>query len=145
MKLSIFKETTARVPAARLRQLFEIVSRTEAPRQSGEVNLVFTTDAGMRRLNRQYRNLDKTTDVLSFNLDEPDHDGETFGEVYISVTRAHRQAEQYGHSRYQEYLRLTCHGLLHLFGYDHEKQAEQKRMQTREDKYLTAVREANKR
>lgn len=144
MELSIFKETEVRVPAARLRQLFEMVSTTEAPRQTGEVNLVFTTDAGMRRLNRKYRNLDRTTDVLSFNLDEPSDDGGTFGEVYISVTRADRQAKEYGHGRYQEILRLACHGFLHLFGYDHEEPVERQKMEKRENRFLARLSKAGK-
>jgi probable rRNA maturation factor len=144
VELSIFKETEVRVPSARLRQLFKMVSSAEAPWQSGEVNLVFTTDVGMRRLNRQYRGLDKTTDVLSFNLDEPSEDGGTFGEVYISVARADRQAVEYGHSRYAEYLRLACHGFLHLFGYDHEEQAEREVMQARELYFHTRLSKVRK-
>lgn len=145
MELSIFKETPVRVPADRLRQLFDMVSTTEAPRQTGEVNLVFTTDTSMRRLNRQYRNLDRTTDVLSFNLDEPSDDGGTFGEVYISVTRANQQAEQYGRGRYEEVLRLACHGFLHLFGYDHEEPTQQQKMQTRENLFLARLSKARTR
>ena len=136
MDLSIFKEIPVRVPAKRLRLLFDMVSSSEAPRQTGEINLVFTTDAGMRRLNKQYRGLDKTTDVLSFNLDEPSDDSGTFGEIYISVPTADRQAKEYGHGRYEEHLRLACHGFLHLFGYDHEEPGQEKAMQKREKYFL---------
>lgn len=122
-----------------------MVSSAEAPRRDGEVNLVFTTDVGMRKLNRQYRGLDKTTDVLSFNLDDPTDDEGAFGEIYISVARADRQAKEYGHSRYAEYLRLACHGFLHLFGYDHEEPAEEKRMQAREELFLTRLSKAGRR
>ena len=144
MKLSVFKEIPVRVPATRLHQLFEMVSSAEAPRETGEVNLVFTTDAGMRRLNKQYRGLDKTTDVLSFNLDEPSDGGGTFGEIYISVARAGRQAEEYGHGRYEEYLRLACHGFLHLFGYDHEEPVQEKAMQKREKSFLIRLSKGTK-
>lgn len=144
MELSIFKETPTRVPAGRLRQLFGLVSAAEAPRQTGDVNLVFTTDVNMRRLNRKYRNLDRTTDVLSFNLDEPSDNGGTFGEVYVSVAQANLQAEQYGHGRYEEVLRLACHGFLHLFGYDHEESDQLKRMQEREKFFLTRLSKAVK-
>lgn len=144
MELSIFKETPTRVPAGRLRQLFGLVSAAEAPRQTGDVNLVFTTDVNMRRLNRKYRNLDRTTDVLSFNLDEPSDNGGTFGEVYVSVAQANLQAEQYGHGRYEEVLRLACHGFLHLFGYDHETSDQLKRMQEREKFFLARLSKAVK-
>ena len=93
----------------------------------------------MRRLNRQFRGLDRTTDVLSFALDEPDEADPTAGEVYISVARAVRQAEQYGHGRYEEYVRLACHGFLHLFGYDHDKPAAQKKMTSREEYYWSRL------
>jgi probable rRNA maturation factor len=145
LKLSVFKEIPVRVPAAHLSQLFEMVSSTEAPSETGEINLVFTTDAAMRRLNRQYRGLDKTTDVLSFNLDESSDDGGNFGEIYISVARAGHQAEEYGHGRYEEYLRLACHGFLHLFGYDHEEPVQEKAMQKREKYFLTRLSKAAKR
>ena len=139
MRLSIHKETPAREPSTRLVRLFMMVVDAEAPRNEGNVNLVFTTDTKIRRLNRQFRGIDGTTDVLSFHLDEPDDADHTFGEIYISVARAARQAAEYGHGRYEEHLRLACHGFLHLFGYDHVKPAQQKKMASREEFFLARL------
>jgi len=79
----------------------------------------------------------QSTDVLSFNIDLPEDTGNIFGEIYISVPTATRQAKRAGHSVLREYLRLSCHGLLHLFGYDHEKQSDAAVMLKRENHFLT--------
>ena len=77
MRLSIHKETPARLPSTRLMRLFKMVADAEAPRNEGNENLVFAADAIIRRLNRQFRGIDRTTDVLSFHLDEPDDTDDT--------------------------------------------------------------------
>jgi len=117
---------------AQLKRLFHLVAAAEAPRRKGNVNLIFTTDAAMRRFNLRFRGIDRSTDVLSFSLDEPDEADSTVGEVYISVRTAARQATEAGHGRFEEYLRLACHGFLHLFGYDHDVPARRRRMVSRE-------------
>lgn len=96
----------------------------------------------MRRLNRQYRGLDKTTDVLSFPLYEAgtSQPGDALGDIVISIPRAAAQAEAYGVSFRNELSRLLIHGLLHLVGYDHEKNAYQKqRMQRKEKELIDAL------
>ncbi|HOD66815.1 MAG TPA: rRNA maturation RNase YbeY [candidate division Zixibacteria bacterium] len=143
MKLRIYKETTVRVPRARLERLFRAVARGER-RKAGEVNLVFTGGRRMRRLNRTYRGRDKATDVLAFPLHEGagEQADEIYGEVYIAVPVARAQAAAYGVGLGEEILRLACHGWLHLFGYDHHTPAEAAAMRTREERYLAAVRGA---
>ena len=137
MKLQVHKETAVRTPATRLKKLFELVTEEEAePGAAGRVNLVFTDDKRLRKLNRDFRSKDKTTDVLSFNIDEPDDARAVFGEIYISVPFARRQAGGYGGTLNEEILRLFCHGLLHLYGYDHQKPAETKTMEQRHEEYL---------
>ena len=79
------------------------------------VNLI--DDKLMRRLNRKYRGIDKTTDVLSFEIGE---DG-ILGEVYISYPKAQRQAKEYNCSLGEELVRLVGHGSLHLLGYSHKE------------------------
>ncbi len=96
----------------------------------------------MQRLNRQYRGLDKTTDVLSFPLCETGlpGPGEALGDIVISIPRAEAQAQAYGVSFRNELLRLLLHGLLHLVGYDHEKNSYQKqRMQRKEKELIDAL------
>jgi len=136
MRLHLFKETDVRLPRKRLQTLFAAVTGEEAAHASADVNVVFTTDPVLKNLNRQFRNIDRPTDVLSFNIDESDDAGGTFGEIYISVPTARRQASDYGATLAEELVRLTCHGLLHLFGYDHHKEDEAARMKAREEHFL---------
>lgn len=85
----------------------------------GEVSILLTSDKTMRRLNRQFRNRDKTTDVLSFpaEIQGPER---IAGDLAISLPAARRQSEERGHALGVEMRVLILHGLLHLAGYDHE-------------------------
>jgi probable rRNA maturation factor len=140
MELRIFREAKTRLPGKKIQALFEMVAAREArPTWSADVNLVITTDQKIRILNRQYRGQDKPTDVLSFNIDAPVKKGGIFGEIYISAMTAKRQADQNSVSLIDEYLRLFCHGLLHLFGYDHKKASDSARMKEIEDSLLAGL------
>ncbi len=141
MKLHLHKTTPVRLPRKQLQRLFEGLTAREG-RGKGGINIVFAGDRDLQRLNAQYRHRDHATDVLSFNLDDDAGDGEIFGEIYISVPTAQRQAAEYGGTLGGELLRLTCHGLLHLFGYDHHKRADTERMREREAQYLAMAEEA---
>ena len=138
MRLYIYKAAAVRVPRRRLQQLFDRITSSERGGKGG-VNIIFTGDRELHRLNKQYRRIDKTTDVLSFNLDDEAGEGEVFGEIYISVATAERQAREYGTGLADELLRLSCHGLLHLFGYDHHRRDEAAEMRRREEKYLAVA------
>lgn len=88
-----------------------------------EVSLLLTDDTRMTELNERYRGLDKTTDVLSFSLQENDSDlpfGEFLGDIVISVPTARKHADEAGVPLEQEIETLALHGLLHLLGHDHE-------------------------
>lgn len=91
-----------------------------------EVSITFTDDNGIRCLNREYRNIDSSTDVLSFPLNDFENDefaeDETveLGDIVISLETARRQSEMYGHSFDREVAFLCVHSTLHLLGYDHE-------------------------
>jgi probable rRNA maturation factor len=84
----------------------------------GEVSVLLTTDAGIRRLNRRFRKKTKATDVLSFPVDDASFGAA--GDLAISVETAARQAREQGHALSVELRVLMLHGLLHLAGYDHE-------------------------
>lgn len=129
-----------RIPRAKIHKMFELIADEEAePDSKASINLVFTTDRRLRELNRSFRNKDRATDVLSFTLDESKDEDATFGEIYISVETARRQAADYGGTPSEEFLRLACHGLLHLFGYDHMKPREAVVMKEREERILSCV------
>ena len=125
---SLAKKTTApgpstpkrnlRLPSARIlsRFLFEAQS---AVRLKGEVTVLLTTDAAIRKFNRQFRGKDKATDVLSFPAEGIGAE-EIAGDLAISIPTALKQAVEQGHSLATEIKVLILHGLLHLAGYDHE-------------------------
>ena len=137
MRLVVFNRTRRRVPRKQLQRLSTLIAAEERRTQGrGAVNVIFTTDAHLRRLNKRYRHRDQTTDVLSFNLEGFATERDVFGEVYISVAAATRNASACGVSRQQELLRLTAHGLLHLLGYDHGDQRSSGRMLARQERYL---------
>ena len=92
-----------------------------------EVNVVLTTNDEIAMINRDYRDLFKPTDVLSFPLgengkfDKNENGAYVLGDVVISMPKAYEQADIYGHSLQREVGFLTVHSLLHLLGYDHEQ------------------------
>lgn len=92
----------------------------------GEVAALLTTDAKIRRLNREFRRKDKATDVLSFPAPAPLSQGDpSAGDLAISVETAARQAEEAGHALFAELQVLLLHGVLHLAGYDHDNDTGQ--------------------
>ena len=110
-----------------------------------EVSVTFTDNEGIHALNREYRNVDRPTDVLSFPLsdgEDYDTDGDAvlLGDIVISLERAQTQAEEYGHSFEREVAFLTVHSMLHLLGYDHETSPEDERdMFARQDEILISA------
>lgn len=110
-----------------------------------EVSVTFTDNEKIHVLNREYRNVDRPTDVLSFPLsdgEDYDTDGDAvlLGDIVISLERAQTQAEEYGHSFEREVAFLTVHSMLHLLGYDHETSPEDERdMFARQDEILISA------
>ena len=104
--------------------------------ENGEVSVTLTNNEYIHTLNREYRGIDRPTDVLSFALnesEEPDvEDGpdvNVLGDLVISVERAKEQAADYGHSVKREIAFLTVHGMLHLLGYDHMEEEDRLEME----------------
>jgi len=113
--------------------IFSIVTdMAELPVET-EVGLVLATDDKMRRLNKQYRNKNQTTNVLSFSCQETSQDNfitkddkNYLGDIYICRTELERGATKLGVSHRQEFMRLFVHGLLHLAGVHHDSEAKAK-------------------
>lgn len=106
--------------------------------ENTELSLLITRDAAIRKLNRDYRDRDRATDVLSFPQDDGvNENGETLlGDVVISIDTAHRQAGEHGLTLNEELMLLTIHGLLHLLDYDHERSEEEARIMKRKTREL---------
>jgi len=121
----------------------------------GRVDVTLTNDEGIREYNRAYRDRDSATDVLSFpmhdfyrghchvrpdRLRDPDTGLVMLGDVVISAERARAQAEEYGHGFARECAYLTVHSMLHLLGFDHTDEGEEKTvMRAREEQILARI------
>jgi probable rRNA maturation factor len=129
-----------------VRRIAQIVLKDERVAPPYEVSLVFTDSETVKQLNRDYRGVDETTDVLAFHMlpqKEADYsfalppDGVTrLGEVIISYPQAVEQAREQGHPPERELALLIIHGILHLLGYDHEEPEGEAEMRAREKELL---------
>jgi probable rRNA maturation factor len=132
----------ATVTSRHLRSLALRLLRAENCPDSTEVSILLTNDETIRGLNREYREIDAPTDVLSFSQAEgedfgSDEDENPLGDIVISIETARRQAEERGASLEEEVDMLLTHGILHLLGYDHAEPDDEKRMFARQDELLS--------
>lgn len=118
--------------------------------ESFEISISFVDNQEIQALNKQFRNIDATTDVLSFPMLEFDdgcEDGtegyfegeQPLGDIVISIEKAIEQAEEYGHSKEREIAFLLVHGMLHLLGYDHENKKDEMLMFKKQDEILNIL------
>lgn len=117
------------------------VLRVEKIEENVEVSLSIVDKDEIHILNRDYRDVDRPTDVLSFPLDEEgfDQDGNPIlllGDIVICLDVAKEQAEDFGHSLEREIMYLICHSTLHLLGYDHIEEADKKEMRAKEKEIM---------
>ncbi len=131
---------------------------TESCPYEAQVNVLLTDNEGIRQFNKEYRDIDRETDVLSFpNVDfetagifEIDEDAEAdyfdpdsgeliLGDIIISVDKVMEQAENYGHSRKREFAFLVAHSMLHLSGYDHMEPEEAEVMEAKQEAVLSKL------
>lgn len=106
-----------------------------------DASLIIVGKRKIRTINRDYRNKDKETDVISFaNIDSNDYDfldeRINLGDIFINVDRVYSQAKKYEHSEKREFIFLFVHGLLHLLGYDHMDKKDEKIMFELQDKIV---------
>lgn len=115
--------------------------------KNAEINVTFVSDRKIKEINKNFRNINSSTDVLSFPLSDngiydinPENECAMLGDVIISVEHAVKQAEVYGHSIQREIAYLTVHSVFHLLGYDHIDEAEQKKiMREKEEEALSKI------
>ncbi len=120
----------------------------------GQVTVTITDDAGIREYNREYRRIDSATDVLSFPLNDfyrgvpgeelgelmdPVSRSVPLGDMIISIQRAREQAREYGHGLARECAYLTVHSMLHLLGYDHVDEGEEKAAMREQEEAILAL------
>ena len=111
------------------------------------ITVTLTNPENIRKINKEYRNIDRATDVLSFPMFEKDELEEkiekkdyehidVLGDLVISIEKVQEQAKEYGHSFERELSYMVVHGFYHLMGYDHIKEEDKKKMRPKEEKIL---------
>ena len=103
------------------------------------MSIIIVDNETIHKINKEYRNIDRETDVISFALEEGetiDEPYKTLGDIYISIDRVYEQAEEYGHSVKRELFFLVTHGFLHLLGYDHMNKDDEEKMFTLQEEIL---------
>jgi len=122
--------------------------RYEGFDENCEISISIVDNTEIQQINKQFRNIDRPTDVLSFpmltftenEIIEKNENGEiVLGDIIISLERAEEQAKEYGHSLKREIAFLTAHSMLHLLGYDHMEPKEEKEMFTKQKEILEAA------
>lgn len=114
------------------------------------ITITLTTPEQIKEINKQYRNIDKATDVLSFPMFEKDELDEkiekkefshedVLGDIIISIEKVEEQAKEYGHSFERELSYMVVHGFYHLMGYDHIEEKDKKEMRPKEEKILNEL------
>ncbi|GGP12670.1 rRNA maturation RNase YbeY [Oceanobacillus neutriphilus] len=126
-------------------KLLTIAGKAEKVAPDAEVSISFVDNEQIQVINRDYRDKDKPTDVISFAMQEMEEEeleivGEglpiVLGDIIISIDKAKEQAEEYNHSFERELAFLALHGFLHLLGYDHMNAEDEKKMFRRQDEIL---------
>ncbi len=110
------------------------------------VNVVLTNPKNIKQINKEHRNIDKETDVLSFPMYERGEiekikleNEDILGDMVISIERVENQAKEYGHSFERELAYMVVHSFYHLLGYDHIKEEDQKEMREKEENILNKL------
>ncbi|MCP8967166.1 rRNA maturation RNase YbeY [Ectobacillus ponti] len=130
-----------------IQSLLQTAAEIEGVEEGAEMSITFVDNDRIQELNREYRDKDKPTDVISFAM-EDEVEGElqivgeelprVLGDIIISIPKTKEQAEEYGHSFMRELGFLSVHGFLHLLGYDHMTEEEEKDMFGRQEEILNA-------
>lgn len=104
------------------------------------ISFMITNNEVIHQINKEYRNVDRPTDVISFAYNETENIGpiEVVGDIIISIDKVKEQAKDFGHSEKREFFYLLTHGMLHILGYDHIEDDERKVMREKEERYLSA-------
>lgn len=127
-----------------IENLLQYAYKEEKIKEDCEVSITFVTNDNIQKINHHYRDKDAPTDVISFALEESTDEIEikgvemprVLGDIIISTEKAQEQADEYGHSFQREMGFLAVHGFLHLLGYDHMDEQEEKEMFHRQNEIL---------
>lgn len=138
--VEFFNETDKRIEEiSELKKLIAYALKHEKL-DNVEFNIIFVDNKEIRKINNEYRHIDRETDVITFALEDYEdiiyEDCRVLGDIYISIDKAISQAIDYGHSRLRELAFLCIHGFYHLLGYDHLTKEEEKIMFAKQEEVL---------
>ncbi|HPN90297.1 MAG TPA: rRNA maturation RNase YbeY [Bacilli bacterium] len=124
-----------------IRSLARMVKKVEKVKGRHVLSVIFVNEEEMHQINKQYRNIDRSTDVISFaEVDSGyDHLPYELGDIFVNTDRVKSQADSFGHSEKREFAFLILHGMLHLLGYDHQTETDEKRMFALQDEILNRL------
>ena len=132
MKIEIFNETEDNLEEY-IETIKKVLVHGLDKLKAGDVtfNIIFVNNPYIHELNKNYRNIDRETDVITFALEDDktfNPDERILGDIYISIDKVKSQSEEYGHSLMRELCFLSVHGMLHLLGYDHMEKEDERVM-----------------
>lgn len=142
MEIEVFNETKENLTeeCEKLKEFLVQVAKDEKL-DNIIYNVIIINNEKIREINREYRNIDRETDVISFALEDEKSFNRTdirvLGDIYISIDKARSQALEYGHSFKRELYFLAVHGFLHLLGYDHMKKEDEEVMFKKQEEVLS--------
>ncbi len=138
-KIEIINQTNEKVDKESLKKIVDYTLAKEQVK-NGVLNVIIIDNDMIHKLNKEYRGIDRPTDVISFALEDDDTfiklDERILGDIYISIDKVYEQAKEYDHSFKREISFLTVHGVLHLLGYDHMVKEEEITMFNKQDEIL---------
>lgn len=140
MNIGIFNETEEDIKELEIINDLMIHALKLENVDNAEFNIIIIDNKRIKEINKEYRNIDKETDVISFALEDAKDfiysDFRLLGDIYISLDKVKEQSKLYNHSFLRELSFLSVHGLLHLLGYDHMKKEDEEIMFKRQDEIL---------
>lgn len=141
-EIEIINETDEEIDLKDLRKVIDKALESEKVERA-IMNVIIIDNEKIHEINREYRGIDRPTDVISFALEDDktfiNTDFRVLGDIYISIDKVHEQAKTYGHSERRELSFLTVHGILHLLGYDHMEKEDEVVMFKKQDEILDSL------
>ena len=142
-KIEIFNQTEEEVKELETVEKVLYSALEKEHMENTSFNLIIVDNNYIHELNKNYRHIDRETDVITFALEDEDtviipDDERILGDVYISLDKAKAQADEYGHSFLREICFLAVHGFYHLLGYDHMTEDDEKVMFTKQEEVLNS-------
>ena len=141
-KIEIVNKTKENIDLNSLKSIIDYTLSKEKV-DNGVINVIIVDNDTIHKINKDYRGVDRPTDVISFALEDDNTfiklDERILGDIYISIDKVYEQAKEYGHSIKREISFLTVHGTLHLLGYDHMIEKDEKIMFQKQEDILNEL------